>query len=104
MKSKWINSADEHSNPSHDYFLEHKLDIWLKYCETFDDAHNRITDLILNGYMVNFSQVALKKIAGQVVNDALLNLDFLTNNKVQANLIDLIVKSANVNSVLRMII
>jgi hypothetical protein len=49
--------------------------------------------------MIDFSQIALKKIAGQVVNDALLNLDFLANVKVQANLTDLIVKSANMNSV-----
>ena len=72
VKSKWINSGN--ANPTDEYFLEKKINIWLTYCETLHFAHDKVTDIVLNGFDANnLEKSALQRIAGLL----LLFLNFI---------------------------
>lgn len=95
VKSKWINSKD---NPTTEYFVEDKLNIWLYYCDILHDAHDKVADYVLNGYSdSDLNKTAIQKITGRIVFDSLASTSFLTNLKLQNELIDLISKSASKN-------
>lgn len=65
VKSKWINSGPNNSNPSLEYFVESKLDIWLNYCEILNDAHDKINNTVLKGFNNEIDQIVMKRIVGK---------------------------------------
>ena len=62
VKSQWINGAD--SEPWREYFDESKLDIWLNYCDMAQDAHEKVAEVLLNGYTNETNELVVKKLAG----------------------------------------
>lgn len=97
LKSQWLNS-DLKAPPTLEYFVESKLDIWLNYCDTLQDAHTKICEKVLNGYSNEIDNAVLKKIAGKIVFDSLSSTSFLTDLNVQRELAKKIAKSARINS------
>ena len=65
VNSKWINTDDCLKSPTDEYFTDFKLNLWIKYCEILNESHDRVAELILNGYMNDFNQLAIKKIVGK---------------------------------------
>lgn len=116
MNGKWLNSD---SNPLDEYFVSYKLDLWLKYCQILADAHERIAEMVLSGYVPDVNKVAVQRIAGtnynhykfvvlitlltkylgRLVFDSLEGSKLVLDQKLQNKLSSLIVKAASHNSV-----
>jgi hypothetical protein len=99
VKSKWINVPDLDKSPLLEYFINRKLDMWLKYCEILSDAHDRVSQMVVNGYLPDFKKIAIERLAGELVFKALENTKFLLDLKVQKDLTNFIVKAASMNPV-----
>ena len=65
VNSKWINTEEYLTSPTDEYFADFKLNLWTKYCEILNEAHDRIAESVLNGYMNDSNQLAIKKIVGK---------------------------------------
>ena len=48
--------------------MEQKLDTWLKYSETLQEAHDKIAEMVLSGFHeCNLDKIAIQKIAGNFI-------------------------------------
>ena len=71
MLSKWINATHDACNPTSEYFNEAKLQVWLSNCDTLQDAHDRIGEMIHSGYMADMDALATGRIIGRLMYDTL---------------------------------
>jgi hypothetical protein len=94
-----MNVSDLNKSPLYEYFVLSKFDLWLKYCEILSNAHDRVAEMIVNGYLPDFKKIAIEKLAGELVFRSLENTQFLLDLKTQKDLTNLIVKAASVNPV-----
>jgi hypothetical protein len=90
-----MNVSDANKNPLTEYFVEAKFDLWLKYCEILSDAHDRITQMVVTGYLPDFKKIAIEKIAGEIVFRSLEGTRFLFDLKAQRELVQLISRAAS---------
>ncbi|CAF0730595.1 unnamed protein product [Brachionus calyciflorus] len=86
LKSKWLNSANLDSSPLDEYFVENKINLWIKYCEILTDAHDRVGELVMNGYINDTDKLTLNRVAGKVLYDGLTKNELLCSSKMQNEL------------------
>lgn len=66
ITSKWINALEfENQNPATEYFVEPKLEVWLNYCDTLQDAHDKISEKVIAAYNYANNEFILKRIVGK---------------------------------------
>ena len=61
-----MNHSDDSSTPTSEYFVDHKLDLWQKYFQIFQDAHDKVSEKVLDGFETDINKHAIKKIAGKL--------------------------------------
>lgn len=91
MRGKWLNCPDMEASPLNDYFVESKLDLWIKYSDIIDDAHDRVRDLIMTGYIAEMDRLTLNRLIGALIFKCLSNNQFLMDTKFQSELKEILV-------------
>ncbi|RNA43582.1 epithelial cell-transforming sequence 2 oncogene-like [Brachionus plicatilis] len=86
LKGKWLNSPDIEINPLMDYFIESKLNLWIKYSDIIDDAHDRVRDLVMSGYISETDKLTSNRLTGAVIYTCLNHNQFLMDTKFQSEL------------------
>lgn len=54
-----------------EYFIDYKLDLWLKYSDILSDAHDRVNELVMHGYLPDLNKEAINKISGNSLKNSL---------------------------------
>ena len=60
---KWLNQKRD-LNPTEEYFIQDKYNMWLNTCDVVHDAHDKIGDMIMNGYVNDINKKAVERIVG----------------------------------------
>ena len=79
MCGKWLNALEvDGQDPSGEYFVAQRLDMWLNYCDLLRDAHDTIAERVMAAYGCANNELALKRIVGEFAPSCLscyLNTD-----------------------------
>lgn len=60
-----------------------------------DDAHDRVRDMVMNGYLSNIDRLTSNRLIGALISKCLNNNQFLIDTKFQAELKEIFLDSAD---------